>query len=426
MQSLKRFSIYILLPLSILGYYLLTQVERFEVLTLIGLFTFLFVIYIGLLKLKVTHLGWILIGLSFRLAFIDYTPLLSQDYFRFIWDGKLLSQGINPYLYLPDELIEMFSTWECLYSGMGPMSAGHYTNYPMINQLLFALGVLSTKPILIYRLLLILADLITFKLLTKLSSQTWGLTYWLSPMVILEGAGNLHFEPVMVAFLVLGLYHFKQGEPFRSSVALAVSVLLKLIPLMFAPLLLKVVKQKQLKVMVFGFIITLALFTTPFIDPWFFVTYSESVGLWFSNFEFNAGIYRVVKELGTLFGVQDWQMIRFYGKVHSFVILVLALKFTWECDRFSKVLDKSYLLLMIYLLTAPTIHPWYLITLLALGAISQHPSAMLWSLTIILSYVAYKMNPTELPLWLVALQFIPVVMSLTSFSFRSFLEKKLL
>jgi len=426
MQSLKRFSIYILLPLSILGYYLLTQVERFEVLTLIGLFTFLFVIYIGLLKLKVTHLGWILIGLSFRLAFIDYTPLLSQDYFRFIWDGKLLSQGINPYLYLPDELIEMFSTWECLYSGMGPMSAGHYTNYPMINQLLFALGVLSTKPILIYRLFLILADLITFKLLTKLSSQTWGLTYWLSPMVILEGAGNLHFEPVMVAFLVLGLYHFKQGEPFRSSVALAVSVLLKLIPLMFAPLLLKVVKQKQLKVMVFGFIITLALFTTPFIDPWFFVTYSESVGLWFSNFEFNAGIYRVVKELGTLFGVQDWQMIRFYGKVHSFVILVLALKFTWECDRFSKVLDKSYLLLMIYLLTAPTIHPWYLITLLALGAISQHPSAMLWSLTIILSYVAYKMNPTELPLWLVALQFIPVVMSLTSFSFRSFLEKKLL
>jgi hypothetical protein len=426
MQSLKRFSIYILLPLSILGYYLLTQVERFEVLTLIGLFTFLFVIYIGLLKLKVTHLGWILIGLSFRLAFIDYTPLLSQDYFRFIWDGKLLSQGINPYLYLPDELIEMFSTWECLYSGMGPMSAGHYTNYPMINQLLFALGVLSTKPILIYRLLLILADLITFKLLTKLSSQTWGLTYWLSPMVILEGAGNLHFEPVMVVFLVLGLYHFKQGEPFRSSVALAVSVLLKLIPLMFAPLLLKVVKQKQLKVMVFGFIITLALFTTPFIDPWFFVTYSESVGLWFSNFEFNAGIYRVVKELGTLFGVQDWQMIRFYGKVHSFVILVLALKFTWECDRFSKVLDKSYLLLMIYLLTAPTIHPWYLITLLALGAISQHPSAMLWSLTIILSYVAYKMNPTELPLWLVALQFIPVVMSLTSFSFRSFLEKKLL
>ena len=426
MQSLKRFSIYILLPLSILGYYLLTQVERFEVLTLIGLFTFLFVIYIGLLKLKVTHLGWILIGLSFRLAFIDYTPLLSQDYFRFIWDGKLISQGINPYLYLPDELIEMFSKWEYLYSGMGPMSAGHYTNYPMINQLLFALGVLSTKPILIYRLLLILADLITFKLLTKLSSQTWGLTYWLSPMVILEGVGNLHFEPAMVAFLVLGIYHFKQGQPLRSSVALAASVLLKLIPLMFAPLLLKVVKQKQLKIMVFGFIITLALFTTPFIDPWLFVTYSESVGLWFSNFEFNAGIYRIVKELGALFGVQDWQMIRFYGKAHSFVILVLALKFTWECDLFSKVLDKSYLLLVIYLLTAPTIHPWYLITLLALGAIRQHPSAMLWSLTIILSYVAYKMNPTELPLWLVALQFIPVVMSLTSFSFRSFLEKKLL
>ena len=393
---------------------------------LIGLFSLLFISYIGLLRLKTTHLGWILIGLCFRLAFTGYTPLLSQDYFRFIWDGNLLSHGINPYLYLPDELIEIVSQWEYLYSGMGSMSAGHYTNYPMINQLLFALGVLSTKPILTYRLVLMLADLITFRILTKLSSQTWGLTYWLSPLVILEGVGNLHFEPVMVAFLVLGLYNFKQGKYFRSSVALAASVLLKLIPLLFAPLLLKVLKQKQLKIMVFGFLVTLGLFAAPFIDPWFFTTYSESVGLWFSNFEFNAGIYRILKELGALFGVQDWQMIRFYGKVHSLVILALALKFSWESDCFTKVLDKSYLLLLIYLLTAPTIHPWYLITLLALGAISKHPSAILWSLTIILSYAAYIMNPIELPLWLVVLQFIPVVISLTSFSFRSFLGKKLL
>ena len=426
MESLRRYSIYSLLLLSLLGYYLLAQVERSQVFMLIGLFSLLFISYIGLLKLKTTHLGWILIGLCFRLAFIGYTPLLSQDYFRFIWDGSLLSNGINPYLYLPDELIEMFSKWEYLYSGMGPMSAGHYTNYPMINQLLFTLGVVSTKPILTYRILLIVADLITFKLLTKLSSQSWGLTYWLSPMVILEGAGNLHFEPVMVAFLVLGLYHFKQGKHLRSSVALAASVLLKLIPLMFAPLILKTMSQRQFKIMATGFITTLALFTTPFLNPSFFNTYSESVGLWFSNFEFNAGIYRIIKELGSLVGVQEWQIIRFYGKAHSFVILVLALKFTWECDRFSKVLDKSYLLLLIYLLSAPTIHPWYLITLLALGAISKHPSAMLWSFTIILSYVAYKMNPIELPLWLVALQFIPVLISLTSFSFRSFLEKKLL
>ena len=426
MQSLRRYSIYILVPLSLIGYYFLAQIERSEIFMLIGLFSLLFISYIGLLKLKTTHLGWILIGLCFRLAFTGYTPLLSQDYFRFIWDGNLLSHGINPYLYLPDELIEIVSQWEYLYSGMGSMSAGHYTNYPMINQLLFALGVLSTKPMLTYRLVLMLADLITFRILTKLSSQTWGLTYWLSPLVILEGVGNLHFEPVMVAFLVLGLYHFKQGKYFRSSVSLAASVLLKLIPLLFAPLLLKVVKQKQLKIMVFGFLVTLGLFAAPFIDPWFFTTYSKSVGLWFSNFEFNAGVYRILKELGALFGVQDWQMIRFYGKVHSLTILALALKFSWESDCFTKVLDKSYLLLLIYLLTAPTIHPWYLITLLTLGAISKHPSAILWSLTIILSYAAYTMNPIELPLWLVALQFVPVVMSMTSFSFRSFLGKKLL
>ena len=426
MQDIRQNSFYLLFPISFLGYYLLAQVERTEVSTLIGIFTLLFASYIVLLKFKIPQLVWIIVGLCFRLAFIDYTPLLSQDYYRFIWDGTLLAKGINPYLYLPDELIEIYEQWGYLYIGMGSLSSSHYTNYPMINQLLFSLGALSTKPILTYRLILILADLITFKLLTKLSSQTWGLTYWLSPLVILEGVGNLHFEPVMVAFLVLGLYLFKQGKHLKSSIALAASVLLKLIPLMFAPLLLKVVKQRQLKIMVFGFIVTLALFTTPFLDPWFFTTYSESIGLWFSNFEFNSGIYRIIKEIGKLIGFQDGQMIRFYGKAHSIAILLIALKFTWECNRLSEVLKKSYLLLLIYLLSTPTIHPWYLITLLSLGAIVKNPTAIIWSFTIIFSYAAYRLNPIELPMWLVILQFIPVLASLISFSFRSFLEKKLL
>ena len=95
----------------LLGYYLLAQVERSDVLMLIGLFSLLFIGYIGLLKLKTTHLGWILIGLCFRFTFTGYTPLLSQDYFRFIWDGSMLSHGINPYLYLPNELIKIFSEW---------------------------------------------------------------------------------------------------------------------------------------------------------------------------------------------------------------------------------------------------------------------------------------------------------------------------
>src|SRR5690606_17883315 len=44
-------------------------------------------------------------SLLFRLLFLFSTPLLSQDFHRFLWDGHLMLRGINPYLFTPEELM---------------------------------------------------------------------------------------------------------------------------------------------------------------------------------------------------------------------------------------------------------------------------------------------------------------------------------
>ena len=54
------------------------------------------------------------IGLGFRLLFLLAIPNLSQDFYRFIWDGRLLLQGLNPYL-------EAAKIWLCNMSGQ-PLS----------------------------------------------------------------------------------------------------------------------------------------------------------------------------------------------------------------------------------------------------------------------------------------------------------------
>jgi len=44
-------------------------------------------------------------AILFRVLLLFAPPLLSDDYFRFAWDGRLLAQGFNPYLYLPSTVI---------------------------------------------------------------------------------------------------------------------------------------------------------------------------------------------------------------------------------------------------------------------------------------------------------------------------------
>ena len=83
----------------------------------------------------------VVFSIIFRLLFLFAIPNLSQDFYRFIWDGRMILEGFNPYLYTPDSFMGSgkfpVAQGQELYNGMGELSASHYTNYPPINQVLF-------------------------------------------------------------------------------------------------------------------------------------------------------------------------------------------------------------------------------------------------------------------------------------------------
>ncbi len=52
-------------------------------------------------------LGFVLfIGLALRLVMFFSTPMLEDDYFRYLWDGAVTANGINPYKYSPEQVIQ--------------------------------------------------------------------------------------------------------------------------------------------------------------------------------------------------------------------------------------------------------------------------------------------------------------------------------
>ena len=203
------------LTLSLLAMYaaFAYDLNRADFPKLISLIVGLFFLSYALYKRARVYF-WFLVGVAFtaRLVFIVTLPGLSQDFYRFLWDGRLLAQGINPYLQTVQSFIDQglqpVAQSDALYKGMGALNAGHYTNYPPINQLFFLIsGWLSPNSILggavVLRLTIILADLgilyFGSKLLKSLKLPRHFIFWFiLNPFVIIEFSGNLHFESVFV------------------------------------------------------------------------------------------------------------------------------------------------------------------------------------------------------------------------------------
>jgi alpha-1,6-mannosyltransferase len=375
------------------------------------------------------------LAIVFRLIFLFAIPNLSQDFYRFIWDGRMLFEGFNPYLYLPVNFINQqeFPVHQAteLYAGMGELNGSHYTNYPPLNQLSFFIAALfAGKSILgsviVLRMQLILADIgiIYFgkKILKKLHLPTHNIyLYALNPFIIIELTGNIHFEPMMLFFLVLSLYLLLNNKLISSGVLLACAVSVKLIPLLFLPLFYQwfmgkgsSFKQGIVSLTVFcGIVIgvTILLFV-PFYSSELIENYFNSVGLWFRNFEFNASFYYLFREIGYLF--RGYNEIAIIGKI----IPVLSIVFLGWITFFRKNSNPKELItallfgLSFYYFTTTTMHPWYLATLILLSVFTKYRFPIVWSLVIILSYQAYSNLPWKENLWFVGLEYTVVYGSL--------------
>ena len=409
--------------LSVLGYYFMGfEVDRAQSLILIPLYLSLFFCSYPLI-FKSYSLKQILgIGILFRLIFLFSTPLLSQDFFRFLWDGMLLSNGLNPYEATPDLLNQtapLFSTpfSQELYKGMGALSAEHYSNYPPINQLGFYLASLIggnsiLANIISIRVLLILSDLGIFwfgiKLLDYLnrSKKRIGL-YFLNPLIIVELTGNLHWEGFMVFFFIFGLYLiFVKNQWKWATISMAISVASKLIPLLILPLFWRFLKPK--KSMLFGLLILLFLFL--FFVPFFLGAdnlshYLNTLGLWFNRFEFNGSVYYLIRAIG--YEVKGYNIIRKLGTVSPYIILGIVAVFTFiRNNKTPHVLLTGMLFcLSCYFFIATTVHPWYIVSLVSLAIFTNYSYPLIWSALVVLSYATYGNPDFNENYYLIGLQY---------------------
>ena len=381
------------------------------------------------------QLRWLAgVGIALRLALVFAFPLLSDDVYRFLWDGYLIAAGHNPFAELPGYYLEAGRAVPGLTQELFDKlnSPEYYTIYPPVAQAVFtaAVWLFPTSwygAAVVMKLFLFACELGTLFLLWQLlrehgeaaGAQVQGdgresrvvgpanlLYYWLNPLIILEITGNLHFEGAMVFFLLLAYYFLRRSAWVRAAAAMAASVASKLLPLLLLPYLIRRLWGRPFWVFSVAFGVCCLLFFAPLLlAPGFLSGFSSSLELYQQKFEFNASLYYLARAVG--YWWVGWNQIAvlgpFLAKVAAVGILVLALldgRGGWRS------LPEGWLFaFVLYLLCATTVHPWYLSVPLVLCCFTRWRFPLVWSAFIMLTYVSYATDPYQENLLLVGLEY---------------------
>lgn len=409
---------YFLLLISLTGYILVGYyIERSNFLQLITVYGSLFLIaYILQKNCSPDHFRLLLLsGILFRFCLIFSIPALSDDFYRFVWDGRIQQLGFNPFDFTPAQFIKQHS--DPLLHNIFPYlnSPDYYSVYPQICQSIFkiASGIAGDslyQTVIVLKSAIFLSELGTILLLKKLLSarinaKSLQLIYILNPLVIIELSGNIHFEAFMIFFMLLAVWLINHQKYISSVGALSLAIQAKLLPLIFIPLLFRQIGlKKTLNYAIVCLIITAALSLILLNSTERFAHFAESLRLYYGKFEFNGSFYLLLRSIG--------QMILSYNPIAALskIMIVLALSgMIWVYYRKLELLSGIFWLLAIYLAFSAVVHPWYLTPLVAFSAFIRLRFALIWSAMIPLSYYTYNRTPYSENYWLTGIEYLFVV-----------------
>ncbi len=352
---------------------------------------------------------WLLgVGLIFRGSLFFFAPQWSEDGVRFLWDGELLRQGQNPYLLTPAQVQEQLGAGAAVYLTQlfEELNSPHYYSvYPPLNQLLFwgaaqfAQGHLE-KGYLALRLLLLLGEVGVFSLLCWLFSrlglpQKQIIFYWLNPLVILEVVGNLHFEGLVLFFLVASLAAMSRQKLGFSGMFWGLAIGMKLLPLLFAPAFL-FWKQTRKSLGFWGMAVGIGLLCfLPLALGNSWQNFFQSLQLYQGKFEFNASVYYLLRAMGNW--LVGYNTIGILTKLGMVITLAGVIWMSWKRSQatFEGMIGLWVQLYLLYFILQPVVHPWYLLPGLGLSVLTRQWAFLLWSFGAIFSYQAYSQNPVQ-------------------------------
>ncbi len=372
---------------------------------------------------RIALFALIIIGTFFRAFFMGSTPIYEDDWNRYLWDGAVTVQSINPYEYppeatfavrvdAPDDLknLQVLSVENDNFTTR--INNPHLTTiYPPVAMGVFTLAAFI-KPFSldVLRAIYIAIELGTLWLLFKTLSAygrepSWALLYWLNPMLIYSVYNAGHMDIILVPFLIGALYLAKR-RPLWASLTLGLAAAVKIWPLILGPILLRA-HRRSLTTYIGGGIImglTALILLFPMLQ-----SLGENSGLqaYAGGWQRSSFIFGYL-ETGLGFAGENTGLLARLCVAGLLTAIALWLAFKRVAD--DKVLPTYLMIVPLCLfLLSPTGYPWYIVWFLPFLPFFPLYGAALLTFTVSLYYVRFAMGERDIydlyTLYIIPLQF---------------------
>ncbi len=397
-----------LLELALLAFWAFSGVWRGSWQLIAGFF--LPGVIFWLVAWRILHARPTPIAMRTRLLLMGFTALfhftflltpypLSNDLYRYYWDGKLLAHGVNPYTYPPaaaELAVYRDEYWELIFNRDVP------TGYPPLAETLFAAVYrLAANPWAL-RGLATLASLGAAALLMRAlkaagRDERRALLYAWSPLVALEFANSGHLDALALLCLSAALLLALQRREAGAAVCLALGGQMKFFPLLLLPIW----GRRWSKRAWLAFTLVFALPWLPFVAGG---TPFKGLGLFARRGDFNNSLYHLIES--TWYLVLD--SLDAYLWARATVLAVLALVYLTyllrRCED-SDVLSGwrfAGAFFGLSLILSPVVHPWYVCWMLAFIAIEGQAAWLAPAVTVIFArqvYIGYEQTGVWQEAW---------------------------
>jgi len=339
---------------------------------------------------------WILVpAILFRFIILWNPPSLSEDFYRYLWDGRVQNAGFGPYDY-PPQANELASLRDENYASINHKEVK--TPYPAAAEILFrCFSAISTRPIL-FKSCIALFDVLLLDVLRRLlraekTNASWLLIYAWHPLSVLEFSGSGHMDIIGISLLFTAYGMLRKKSAVLAGIAFSGAVFVKYLPVIIFPWFWK---QGKWKFAISAFVVA-AILMVQFYTP--DLRMFAGVLSFYRKWWFNDSLFGILYKL--LGGAEP---ARLAGMCFALVALGFSIGAKLPFFRSALIVFGTVILF------SPVVHPWYLCWILPFLIFHPNKPWLFLSGWIVLAYWVRYLYPGgvwEPVLWLKLLIYVP-------------------